>query len=81
MQVEALQQAVPAPMRRVSMADAVTFVTPRVTDEPGPTVLLPAVEEHPADAWSEEGFMEHPRAIALQSQLSILRRTVNAMQK
>ena len=81
MQVEALQQAIPAPMRRISMADAVTFVTPRVTDEQGPTVLLPPVEEHPADRWSEEGFMEHPRAIALQSQLSILRRTVNAMQK
>lgn len=35
----------------------------------------------PAAAFQEEDFLEHPRAIALQSQLSILRRTINALQR
>ncbi|KAK9806060.1 hypothetical protein WJX73_010201 [Symbiochloris irregularis] len=78
-QVEALQAAVPAPMRSVSMSDAFTFTSPRVSDVAVPTVLVPD-HEH-AHALSAEEFMEQPRAIALQSQLSILRRTVDVLNK
>lgn len=79
-QVEALQAAVPAPMRSVSMSDAFTFITPRASEAGAPTVLVPADDNH-AHTLTVEEFMEQPRAIALQSQLSILRRTVDALNK
>ena len=80
--MEALQLAVSSSIRRASMADAFTGTTPRaslgasrsVTDE-GTSPMAPM------GPMSEEEFLEHPKAIALQSQLSILRRTITALHR
>ena len=77
-QVEALQLAVSSSMRRASMADAFTGTTPRSS-----RFSVDHMDEatSPMAPLSEEDFHEHPKAIALQSQLSILRRTITALHR
>ena len=79
-QVEALGLAVGAAQRRVSMADAFTGTTPRASRDIAGSTEVPW-SSNPPGPLSDESFLEHPRTIVLQSQLSILRRTVNALQK
>lgn len=92
LQVEALQAAVSASMARASVADAFTATTPRASQDlfgrsrnTSTTGLTgedqPGLSAAPAALLSEEEFLEQPRAIALHSQLSVLRRTVTALHK
>ena len=74
--------AVSSSVRRASVADALTGITPTTSlgashnfmDE-GTSAMAPMAP------LSEEEFLEHPKAIALQSQLSIMRRTVTALHR
>ena len=80
-QVEALQLAVGSSTRRVNVADAFAATSPRASHDSPSFAAESPMSLRSTGALSEEDFAEHPRAIALHSQLSVLRRTVTALHK